>query len=123
MEEGSVRLVRFLRSERENDFSETGGPPSATEPAFFDSTASGGGRQRRECGFLPPKETDGAESHGNGTRRKRAGRKNAIYSPATITRRPPQLLSSLPHRRRENAAGPIVTAPRQTHPPKNTPQH
>ena len=53
--------VRFLRSERENDFSETGGPPSATEPAFFDSTASGpvaGGREENAVSYRQKRRTE-----------------------------------------------------------------
>ena len=87
---------RSLRSERENDFSETGGRDGRNRRFLIRpserATASGGG----ECGFLPPKETDGE------TKRRTDGeswernpeRKNAIYSRATMP--PQQPLSSTP---------------------------
>ena len=76
-------------------------------------------------------DADGTESHGNGTRPGSekcylfAGDNNAATATAFAFGSPSFLLLLPRRRQRENTAGPIVTfvtVPRQTHPPKNTPQ-
>ena len=109
-EDGGEGRQRFLRSERENDFSETGGRDGRNRrflirpPPVAENAVSYRQKRRR----------DGrTESHGNGTRRGKM-----LFIRGRQCHRSNRFLP-LRHRyrrRQKTAAGPIVTAPRQTHP-------
>ena len=94
--------VLSLRSERENDFSETGGRDGRNRRFLIRPSDGAGDRLRWRRMRFPTAKRDGRTER----RRRTDGeswernpeRKNAIYSPATITRRlpPQQPLSSTP---------------------------